>query len=112
MRRKVIGGIVVLMMAVSLCACLSGTSDSSEKTTVSKVESKTVAQKEDADSNEEKANNLPVGYVGEDGYYNSYFGFKLVPPDGDNDEDYVGGDFTRQFMHILQKAFFKHTLAL
>lgn len=105
MRRKVIGGILVLMMAVSLCACSSGTSDSSkkdsaEKTTASEVESKTVVQKEDTGSDEEKANDLPVGYVGEDGYYNSYFGFKLVPPDGDNDEDYVGGDFTRQFIEV------------
>lgn len=106
MRRKVIGGILVLMMAVSLCACSSGASDASkkdsaEKTTSSEVESKTVAQKEDTGSDEEKANDLPVGYVGEDGYYNSYFGFKLVPPDGDNEDGYAGGSFTRTFIETV-----------
>lgn len=86
MKKRFISCILALAVSVTLCACSSNqtsSNDSKEKTTMQSSEETTTQSAETekpSDSNDEKSNNLPIGYIGEDGYYNSYFGFKFVIP--------------------------------
>lgn len=79
MRKKFIGIVLALTVATSLMACSSDSAsssskeDSSKKASTETTESKDDSEsKKDEDSQAGKANDLPVGYIADGGYYNSY----------------------------------------
>ncbi len=93
MKRKMLIGMLVLAMSLSVTACGSSSSDSaadsatSANAETSKDAEKSVSQESseaevesesetDADQADMR-NDLPVGYIADGGYYNSYFGFKF-----------------------------------
>lgn len=93
MKRKALIGMLVLAMSLSVTACGSSSSDSaadsatSANAETSKDAEKSVSQESseaevesesetDADQADMR-NDLPVGYIADGGYYNSYFGFKF-----------------------------------
>lgn len=89
MKKRMISCILALTVSMALCACSSSQSsskDTKEETTKQSSE-KTEEQSSDASksSDAEKTNDLPVGYVAEDGYYNSYFGFKFMIEEDDQE---------------------------
>lgn len=112
MRKRCIGGLLALMMAVSLCACSSNNTDSSKKeaateavTTEVKAEEETSAgETDDAVLQEVKSKNLPVGYIADDGYYNSYFGFKITLSEGQADFDTSRDTFGSVFIAGMNNA--------
>lgn len=91
MRKKFIGIVLALTVATSLMACSSDSAsssskeDSSKKASTETTESKDDSEsKKDEDSRAGKANDLPVGYIADGGYYNSYFGFKFEVSEDDS----------------------------
>ena len=84
MKKKFVGILLALTVATSLMACSSDSAsssskeDSSKKASTETTESKDDSEsKKDEDSQAGRANDLPVGYIADGGYYNSYFGFKF-----------------------------------
>lgn len=96
MKNKWICGVLAVVMALSLCACQEGTDGSS----------KADAAKETAELNteenkvEENTNDLPIGYFDDNGYYNTYFGFQLQIPDGENTQMNTEADQVADFLKL------------
>lgn len=82
MKKKFIGVVLALAVAASLAACSSDQTASKEDSS-KKASTETTESKEDSEGTKDeeaqagKANDLPVGYIADGGYYNSYFGFKF-----------------------------------
>lgn len=94
MKKRIISCILAVAVSVALCACSSAQTSSKEESTKQSTEESTKESTEEStkDSNEEiktsdekKANDLPIGSIKEDGYYNSYFGFKFIVPEENQD---------------------------
>lgn len=96
MKKKFIGIVLALTVATSLMACSfdsassSSKEDSSKKASTETTESKDDSEsKKDEDSQDGKANDLPVGYIADGGYYNSYFGFKFEVSEVSADDSFT-----------------------
>lgn len=105
MKRKMLIGMLVLAMSLSVTACGSSSSDSaadsatSANAETSKDAEKSVSQESseaevesesetDADQADMR-NDLPVGYIADGGYYNSYFGFKFEASAASEEDEYM-----------------------
>lgn len=89
MKKRFISCVLTLTVSAALCACSSAKTSTESKEDYSKQETEETneeSSKESSTSDAEKANDLPIGYIADDGYYNSYFGFKFVIPEGNLDE--------------------------
>lgn len=100
MKKKIVTSILVLTMTAALGTGCSKSADSTNTESTANTESTTDtgSQKgEKASDNDQYANDLPVGCIGEDGYYNSYYGFKMVPSVEEKEQKYYGGEIMEQF---------------
>ena len=86
MKKRFISCMLALTVSAALCACSSGKTSSTDSKEESSTQTTEESSKETDASDDEKANDLPIGYIADDGYYNSYFGFKFVIPEGNQDE--------------------------
>lgn len=76
------------------------TSVSEESTSAVSTESESEAVEEEEPETDAVANDLPVGYISEQGYYNSFFGFKLRIPSKDNDMETFSKENVTQ--HVIE----------
>lgn len=86
MKKRIISCILAVAVSVALCVCSSAQTSSKEESTKQSTEESTKESTEEIKtSDEKKANDLPIGSIEEDGYYNSYFGFKFIVPEENQD---------------------------
>ncbi len=89
MKKRFISCMLALTVSAALCACSSGKTSTESKEESSRQTTEDTTEevsKETEPSDDEKANDLPIGYIADDGYYNSYFGFKFILPEENQSE--------------------------
>lgn len=130
MKKKILIGMLGLAMALSVTACSSKTEDSTsanasqtteevateeasddteEASTTETSEAETDSESATAEDQDDKRNDLPVGCISDDGYYNSYFGFKIEVADA---PAYSGYDLVMRTFELNMSLGMKNEIAI